>query len=33
MAQNLNDFIANIVHEDDKCLAFRDVNPQAPTRK
>ena len=22
---------ANIVHEDDRCLAFRDVNPQAPT--
>jgi histidine triad (HIT) family protein len=22
---------ADIVHEDDKCLAFRDVNPQAPT--
>jgi len=22
---------ANIVHEDDQCLAFRDVNPQAPT--
>jgi len=21
---------ANIVFEDDKCLAFRDVNPQAP---
>jgi histidine triad (HIT) family protein len=21
---------ANIVHEDDQCLAFRDVNPQAP---
>jgi len=21
---------ANIVHEDDRCLAFRDVNPQAP---
>ena len=21
---------ADIVHEDDKCLAFRDVNPQAP---
>uniref|UniRef100_A0A3Q3WDP1 HIT domain-containing protein n=1 Tax=Mola mola TaxID=94237 RepID=A0A3Q3WDP1_MOLML len=22
---------ADIVHEDDKCIAFRDVNPQAPT--
>lgn len=22
---------ADIVHEDDQCLAFRDVNPQAPT--
>ena len=22
---------ADIVHEDDRCLAFRDVNPQAPT--
>ena len=22
---------AEIVHEDDLCLAFRDVNPQAPT--
>jgi len=22
---------ASIVHEDDRCLAFRDVNPQAPT--
>ncbi|MBM3341352.1 MAG: histidine triad nucleotide-binding protein [Betaproteobacteria bacterium] len=22
---------ADIVHEDDWCLAFRDVNPQAPT--
>lgn len=22
---------ANIVHEDDKCVAFRDVNPVAPT--
>lgn len=22
---------ADIVYEDDKCLAFRDVNPQAPT--
>ena len=21
---------ANIVYEDDECLAFRDVNPQAP---
>lgn len=21
---------ANIVHEDDKCLAFRDISPQAP---
>lgn len=22
---------ASIVHEDDRCLAFHDVNPQAPT--
>jgi histidine triad (HIT) family protein len=22
---------ADIVFEDDKCLAFRDINPQAPT--
>lgn len=22
---------ASIVYEDDKCLAFRDINPQAPT--
>lgn len=22
---------ADIIHEDDQCLAFRDVNPQAPT--
>ncbi|MDJ0702602.1 MAG: histidine triad nucleotide-binding protein [Leptolyngbyaceae cyanobacterium MO_188.B28] len=22
---------ANIVYEDDQCLAFRDINPQAPT--
>jgi histidine triad (HIT) family protein len=22
---------AQIVHEDDACLAFRDINPQAPT--
>jgi histidine triad (HIT) family protein len=22
---------AKIVYEDDRCLAFRDVNPQAPT--
>jgi histidine triad (HIT) family protein len=22
---------ANIVYEDDRCLAFTDVNPQAPT--
>ena len=22
---------ANIVHEDDLCLAFTDINPQAPT--
>ena len=22
---------AEILHEDDQCLAFRDVNPQAPT--
>ena len=22
---------ADIVYEDDHCLAFRDINPQAPT--
>lgn len=22
---------SDIVHEDDRCVAFRDVNPQAPT--
>ncbi|MGQ0635749.1 MAG: histidine triad nucleotide-binding protein [Planctomycetaceae bacterium] len=22
---------AKIIHEDDRCLAFHDVNPQAPT--
>jgi histidine triad (HIT) family protein len=22
---------ARIIHEDDRCLAFHDVNPQAPT--
>jgi len=22
---------AKIIHEDDQCLAFRDVSPQAPT--
>lgn len=22
---------ANLVYEDDRCLAFRDINPQAPT--
>ncbi len=22
---------ATIVHEDDRCIAFRDINPQAPT--
>ena len=22
---------ANIIYEDDQCLAFRDINPQAPT--
>lgn len=22
---------ADIVHEDDHCVAFRDINPQAPT--
>jgi len=22
---------ADVVYEDDKCLAFRDINPQAPT--
>jgi len=22
---------ADIVHEDDTCIAFRDINPQAPT--
>jgi histidine triad (HIT) family protein len=21
---------ADIIHEDDRCLAFRDINPQAP---
>ncbi len=21
----------NVVHEDDQCIAFRDINPQAPT--
>lgn len=21
---------ADVVHEDDQCLAFKDVNPQAP---
>ncbi len=25
------DIPADIVYEDDHCLAFRDVNPQAPT--
>lgn len=25
------DVDARIVHEDDRCLAFEDVNPQAPT--
>jgi len=25
------DIPADIVYQDDKCLAFRDVNPQAPT--
>ena len=25
------DIPANIVHRDDRCLAFHDVNPQAPT--
>ena len=25
------DIPADIVYEDDQCLAFRDVNPQAPT--
>jgi histidine triad (HIT) family protein len=24
------DIPANIVYEDDQCLAFRDINPQAP---
>lgn len=24
------DIPADIVHEDDQCIAFRDVNPQAP---
>lgn len=22
---------AEIIHEDDRCIAFRDINPQAPT--
>ena len=22
---------ADVVHEDDQCFAFRDINPQAPT--
>jgi histidine triad (HIT) family protein len=22
---------SDIVHEDDRCMAFRDINPQAPT--
>jgi histidine triad (HIT) family protein len=22
---------ANLVHEDDRCFAFRDISPQAPT--
>ncbi|MCP4873269.1 MAG: histidine triad nucleotide-binding protein [Proteobacteria bacterium] len=22
---------ADLVHEDDQCIAFRDINPQAPT--
>ncbi len=22
---------AQIIHEDDQCVAFRDINPQAPT--
>jgi histidine triad (HIT) family protein len=22
---------ADLVHEDDRCVAFRDINPQAPT--
>lgn len=22
---------ADVIHEDDECIAFRDVNPQAPT--
>ena len=25
------DIPADIVHEDDRCFAFRDINPQAPT--
>lgn len=25
------DIPADIVHRDDRCLAFRDVNPRAPT--
>lgn len=25
------DVPADVVHEDDRCIAFRDVNPQAPT--
>ena len=25
------DIPADIIYEDDRCLAFRDINPQAPT--
>ena len=25
------DIDADVVHEDDQCFAFRDINPQAPT--
>ncbi|NBB87745.1 MAG: HIT domain-containing protein [Bacteroidetes bacterium] len=25
------DVPADIVHEDERCIAFRDINPQAPT--
>lgn len=25
------DVPADMVHEDDQCIAFRDINPQAPT--
>ena len=25
------DIPAELIHEDDRCIAFRDINPQAPT--